>query len=396
MDKTKARIVALWLMGVLAAAQLAKFSTLAPVLRQAFGLTLPEASLLISLLEIGGALFGFVTGLALGWVGGRRFLVAGLAILTAAGAGEVLASTAAMLFTARAVEGLGYAMVVTAAPTLIAATAQSAQARAKAMALWSTFLPVGIGLGSVVTGVTAGLAGPSSALAIWIALSATGLVAAGRLNLPEASSRQFALPATGAWLLTFGFGLYTTFMCGVTMLLPTFLTEQFGASIVVAGTIAGAVSFATLPGALIAMRVIGRTSSYRLGTLAVPALLLAAVLMPAIFITTKRSVSGLWLSGAVAILAVVLSGVARTSLFTRIPDLAGSRSPGDPRLAAAMGLLTQFGAAGALVGPPLGSLVVERYGWFGLGVAASGLAIALSMTLLAAERMPARESTSLQ
>ena len=46
-------ILFLWLIGVLAAAQLAKFSTIAPLLRDRFGLSLPETGLLISLLEVG-------------------------------------------------------------------------------------------------------------------------------------------------------------------------------------------------------------------------------------------------------------------------------------------------------------------------------------------------------
>ena len=57
-------ILALWLIGVLAAAQLAKIASIAPLLRERFELSLPQTGWLISLLEVGGGLFGFVAGTA--------------------------------------------------------------------------------------------------------------------------------------------------------------------------------------------------------------------------------------------------------------------------------------------------------------------------------------------
>lgn len=65
MQRRLPAIIFLCLTGVLATAQLAKFSTIAPLLRDRFDLSLPEAGLLISLLEVGGDLFGFVAGMAL-------------------------------------------------------------------------------------------------------------------------------------------------------------------------------------------------------------------------------------------------------------------------------------------------------------------------------------------
>ena len=118
MQNAWSRIVGLWLVGVLAAAQLAKMSSLAPILRESYGLTLPQTGLLISLLEVGGGLFGFVAGLALGRVGTRRFLLAGLGMLAASGMLEGIAVNAPLLFSARAIEGIGYLLVVTAAPTM--------------------------------------------------------------------------------------------------------------------------------------------------------------------------------------------------------------------------------------------------------------------------------------
>jgi hypothetical protein len=49
-------------------------------------------------------------------------------------------------------------------------------------------------------------------------------------------------------------------------------------------------------------------------------------------------------------LFVLLAGMARTLLFTRLPALSGAHTPDDPRLASAQGLLTQCGAGGVLLG----------------------------------------------
>jgi len=43
-------ILALWLLGILAAAQFAKMSVIAPILRTGFGLSLPQLGWLISLM----------------------------------------------------------------------------------------------------------------------------------------------------------------------------------------------------------------------------------------------------------------------------------------------------------------------------------------------------------
>ena len=74
-----------------------------------------------------------------------------------------------------------------------------------------------------------------------------------------------------------------------------------------------------------------------------------------------------------ALLAIAVnaaSGVFPSLVFALLPLAA--RAP--ERLARASGRLTQFGASGALLGPPLMGAVVERWGWS----AAGGLALALS------------------
>jgi len=367
-------IIFLWLVGVLAAAQLAKFSTIAPLLQDRFDLSLPATGLLISLLEVGGGLLGFVAGLALGWISCRRSLLTGVTILAAASLLEALAPTRTMLFGARAVEGIGYLLTVIAAPTTIAAIA-SDRDRARALALWSSFVPVGIAVGSGVTSLAVAPLGAQGIIVLWAGLLAMTILPILRLDLStdDNSRRRIVLPAPAAWLSTFAFGIYTLFLCALTMLLPTFLIAERAAALDEAGLVASLASLSALPASGLAILLIrrGRLSTGRLLMIATPSLVGTALLVP---LALNRS-GDLPTTSVLIVGAVLLSGLVSPLMFARLPILAGAESPHDPRIASANGLLTQFGAGGALIGPPLGGLIADEWGWTALGGMIAGLAL---------------------
>lgn len=377
-------IVTLWLLGVLAAAQLAKFATLAPLLRVRFDLSLAETGLLISLMEVGGGLLGFVAGLALGRVGCRRALLAGVALLAATGLAEALARDATLLFVGRALEGIAYLLVVIAAPTAIAALAD-ARSRPRALALWSSFVPVGMAVGGAITSVAVGPLGASGTMALWAALLAAALLPAWRVPIACDEEPRVVLPRAAAWVATVAFGLYTLSLCALTMLLPTFLIERRGAGVSEAGLIAAVASFAALPAFVVALRLLrhGALSSRRTVAIAAGALVAAAVLAPLLF----GPAPGLVGAGGCAVLVVGIGSIVSPLLFARLPLLAGADRPHDPRIASANGLLTQFGAGGALLGPPLGGLLVEAAGWQALGLGIAVLTLAMLAAVILAERL---------
>ncbi|MET0270437.1 MAG: MFS transporter [Sphingomonas sp.] len=384
-------IVFLWLVGVLAAAQLAKISTIAPLLRARFDLSLPETGLLISLLEVGGGVFGFVAGLALGRIGCRRSLLAGIAILSATSLAEAAATDAATLFAARAVEGIGYLLVVIAAPTAIAAVADD-RTRARALALWSSFVPVGIAIGSFVTGIGVTGLGARGIMLLWAGLLAAAIIPVLGLRTGGGDDRRIVLPAAAAWVATFAFGIYTLFLCALTMLLPTFLMAERGAALDEAGLVASAASLCALPASGLAILLIrrGRLSAGRLLGIAAPALAVTALLVPLALGRTDDLAT----TSLLIVLAILASGLVSPLMFARLPVLAGARSPHDPRIATANGLLTQFGAGGALIGPPLAGLIVDASGWTALGIAVAGLALLMLATVALAEWIAARTDPS--
>lgn len=379
------QIVLLWLIGVLAAAQLAKFAVMAPILRERFSLSLPQAGLLISLLEVGGALFGIVAGLAIGRLGARRLLHAGLALLAGASAVEGFSNTAETLFAARAVEGIGYLLVVIAAPTLIIAVA-STDSRSAALTLWSTFVPVGMAFGSALTGLILDPLGFRGTCLAWAAAGLVALIASlclRPLALPVRTAA--AMPGAAVWFATLGFGCYTIYISALTALLPTYLVERTAASIGDASVATALASIAALPGAAVAFFVLRTPGAgpRRPAIALISALLATAVFAPGTFAVAGES--HFVLTSASAIVVVMLSGAASAITFARLPTLSGARSGVDSRVATANGLVTQFGAAGALVGPPLGALIVDAWGWVALGMVIALLAFAMLCLVLLAE-----------
>ena len=95
------------LAGICAAIHVGKLPPALPVLRDAFGMTLVEAGLLLSLVQFAAMTAGIVVGLAADCFGLRRSMLAGLAILAVASALGGFAREAWELMILRAIEGFG-------------------------------------------------------------------------------------------------------------------------------------------------------------------------------------------------------------------------------------------------------------------------------------------------
>ncbi len=151
-----------------------------------------------------------LTGAALGdRFGRRRMFIAGLTIFTAASAAAALAPTSATLVAARAVQGLGAAIVTPLTLTLIAAAFPAAK-RGMAIGVWSGISGSAVALGPVVGGAV--VEGISWHWIFWINVP-IGLVLIPLAGLRLAESRGpnahldlkgLALASTGAFGVVFG------------------------------------------------------------------------------------------------------------------------------------------------------------------------------------------------
>lgn len=377
-------ILVYYLCGVLAAAQLGKFAALAPRISQDLALGLAAMAALTSLLEVCGAVFGGVAGRLLPRLGLRRGLLLALACLGLGALAAALARQAPLLAAARLVESVGYLITVVAAPVLIARTAPARQQTA-AMTLWSTFVPVGLALGAWAYAHAAELSSWRWAQALSVAatlvlmagLWRTAVPAAEHLGAPQApqppappAHRTTHTPKAhgvdpGLWLLTLAFGLYAVTEVGLLALLPSLLVQS-GLPLAGAGSWTAAAALANVPASALAAWLMRRQ-----GTIAwvlVLPLLVSGLLFPWAY----QVGTGLLPQAVVAVLINLISGVFASLVFALLPHFATD----ERQLSLASGRLTQCGASGALLGPPLMGALVEHGGWTAAGWASVGLALA--------------------
>jgi EmrB/QacA subfamily drug resistance transporter len=148
-----------------------------------------------------------LTGAALGdRFGRRRMFMTGLTIFTAASAAAALAPTSATLVAARAVQGLGAAIVTPLTLTLLAA-AFPAERRGMAIGVWSGISGSAVALGPVVGGAV--VQGISWHWIFWLN------VPIGLILVPLAGRRLAESRGPNAHLDLAGLGLASSGMFGV-------------------------------------------------------------------------------------------------------------------------------------------------------------------------------------
>jgi MFS family permease len=374
--------------GVLAATALGKVAPAIPLLRADLGLSLGRAGWLVSAITAVAALLGTPAGLWVRRRGGRRALLAGLALLAVTGTAGAAAPGLGWMLAARVAEGVGFLLVVVAAPTLLVEMARERDQLA-VLALWGTCIPVGLAVGAAAGGVLAPLgwrlwlAAPS-ALAVPAALATAALVPPDR-PLPDrpappvtpdppgpAPSRKAAGQPSPAGappgranggarlrpadlrvpaLLAGGFCAAVVIGSAVLGLLPAFLEEERGAGAAAGGTATALVALSSVLGSLVAGWLLARGVGLR-------ALAAAGLLMPP---ASLPVVAGGSFGGSVVAAAALLAanGVQVAGVFAAVPRVAAAPD----HLAVVNGLVAQLGSAGSLLGPPLLAWAVGAAGW---------------------------------
>lgn len=138
--------------------------------------------------------------------GRRPVLLAGLALFTLASLVGGLAQGAAVLLAARAVQGIGAAVLATSSMTLVmAATHHDKQARASALSLWAALNSAGFALGVVIGGLLTEGAGWRWVMFVNVPVGLV-LVAGTALGLlaPPARAQRPPLDLPGALASTLG------------------------------------------------------------------------------------------------------------------------------------------------------------------------------------------------
>ena len=349
------RIALIYAIGVVAAGQLGIVPPLVPALQRELGLSLAGAGLAVSIVTLVGAVFGLPAG---GWsqrIGHARALAIGILVMAAAAGLCAMASDGDLLLAARGLAGVGYLLVVVAAPSLMAALAEPRH-QPIALSLWGTFVPTGIALAGLATAGFTDDAGWRMIFAVNVVLLAAALIAA-LLAVPFARGTRHDEPAPPGTLRT-SLPLAAAFFCFALLflalagLLPAWLVERRGLAAADAGRIVAVATACGIAGSLLAGSLM--RAGFSPGRLAAVGLLASTAL-------AALSLAVLPLALAVAGLALsfALGGLVPAAVFASVPLVAvNARAIGPIN-----GLLAQAGSLGSLAGPPVLALWVRWVGW---------------------------------
>lgn len=382
------------LVGICAALHIWKLPPALPQLQADFHLGLVASGFLLSVVQMGGMLLGLPVGLLAERVGLRRCIILGLGILSIASALGAVFDSGLMVLLGRAVEGVGFLMVVMPIPALIRRLVPS-QRLSRVMGLWGCYMPVGT---VVILLAGSWILDFGHWQILWLLLSALTalclilvlrLVPADRVTAPPGGSvSALALAATtlkslNAWLVALTFGMYSGQWIAIIGFLPIIYAAE-GISGTTAGLLTAIVAGSNAIGNLLAGRLLHS------GAAAWQLLVLGLATM----IVCAWGAFGAGLPATGQFVAVLLfslvGGLVPATLFV----LALTLAPTPQTASATVGWMQQCSSLGQFSGPPLVAWVVHTAGndWQWTWVATStlsALGILLALAIRARTRPPA-------
>ena len=367
--------------GLVAGAYMTKVPPALPQLRAALDLSLVEATFIVTTFNVLGMIVGIFAGMLGDRYGRKRFALAGLALMAAGGVLGAVVDAFAPLLLSRFIEGVGFILFAVPAPALMSAMSADARERAKALGLWSAYMPTG--------GTLALLAAPlfiaaASWRALWLALAAAAALAAiavaravpsmpaARVSSLRLLVESLAQPGNVAMALLFA--CYVAQWTSIMVWLPTFLAEH-GASTAAASAATALMVLVNAPGNLAGGGLLARGAprgALVIGASAIAALCEIGMLSPMLPGAARY---------ALVLVFSACAGVIPASIFAGLPLHA--RSP--QHIATGNGMVLQFSNLGQFFGPLAIAWIASRYGgweatlWamlaFALGGGACGIAL---------------------
>lgn len=360
------------LAGVCAALHVGKLPPAIPVLREALGISLVEAGFLLSAVQIAGMTTGLLVGRLADGLGLRRSMLLGLSVLALASAVGAAVSGVAALLMLRAVEGLGFLLVVLPAPSMVRRLVAPAR-MSRVLGWWGGYMPLGTALALLVGPVfTESLGWPAwwAVLGLLSAAMALWLWRAVPPDPPQVVERateqgqwawlrpmQLTLRASGPWLVALCFGLYAAQWLSVVGFLPSIYREAAvpGAWV---GLLTAGVAAINIVGNVAAGRLLHRGwAPAHLLWLGCASMALGVALA---FAASAQGSGGLPPAGRYAgvLLFSCGGGLIPGTLFS----LAVRVAPSNDTVATTVGWMQQWSALGQFAGPPVVAWVAMRAG----------------------------------
>ncbi len=361
-----ASLTLIYLYGVVSAASLTKAIPL-----QAHISTLPGASpalfgLFISLMAILPAIFGTVSGALIDRLGARPALIIAALVGVLVNGLYLLAPSFLPFQMLRVVEGAIPLLVYAAAPALMIATS-APQRRSGAMALWSSYTPVGTSLGLLISAAFAAGAQwrfaylAHGAIFVLLALLGPALPRTAATRAPSAAARRSILallrsPAGLAPLrLASAFGVLILLGLGVSVVMPPYLSRHFAITIGAASSIMAVTNVVMILGSTLTGVFLTRgvpAANLFLGLAVVGSIAGFGVFAPWTQLGLTLSALVIWL---------ICTGAAMAVLASLLPSVASPE-----HRASTAGLLSQTGALTTFITSPLWLAVLALHQWLAL------------------------------
>jgi MFS family permease len=374
--------------GLVAGAYMTKVPPALPQLRAELGLSLVESTFIVTTFNVLGMLVGIAAGMLGDRYGRKRLALAGLGCMAVGGLLGALVHGFLPLLASRFLEGVGFILFAVPAPALMSAMAANSRDRAKALGIWSAYMPTG--------GTIALLAAPFfiaawSWRALWLALAGAALLAAvvfartvPETPLSRLSSMRLvveSLAQRGNIAMALLFAFYVAQWTSVMVWLPTFLAEH-GASTAAASAATALMVLVNAPGNLIGGWLLSRRVPR--GALVIGASAIAALCEIGML---SSAVPG-GVRFALVLAFSLCSGVIPASIFAGLPVHA--RSP--QHIATGNGMVLQFSNIGQFLGPLAIAWIASRFGgweatlWAMLAFAAASAACGAALGMIEKRR----------
>lgn len=369
------QVVVLWVAGVLAAMQFAKFSVGFEEIQQSYSASSTEISIALSIVGFVGLVLGVGAGVLASQIGYKRVLISALLVGALVGIFQSFIPPISSLTVSRFIEGFSHLGIVVAAPTLISqCTARRHQSLA--MALWGTFFGVAFAVLGWIGPPMLNLYGlPTFLAAHGVSIGIVGLIC---IVVVKAIDEGTTSGGTSfAWFLRMNLAVYRTGRIVLPGALFLFHTLMFVALLTFLPR------YAIHPGdqawLLVALPLASIAGTFLSGFLAqyvlppqtvvkIGYLILAGVGM-LVFGMQSKDGNGFAMS---ATMMMFVSGIIQGGCFATIPVLARNAQ----EQAGANGAIAQLGNLGATLGTPFFALYLQKYGFISLPVIVLGLCTA--------------------
>jgi MFS family permease len=348
--------------GLVAGAYIGKIPPALPGMRGELRLDLVASGFIATMFNATGMLIGMAVGVLCDRYGPKRLGLAGLAVMVAGGLFGATASTFAALLASRFIEGIGFILFTVAGPALMAAAAQAPRDRAKALSLWSTYMPAGGSLALLAAPTVIAMLGWRGlwALLAGVAVFAFALVARytptprhGTVASMKLVLESLARPAS--WALALLFAFYVAQWTSVMIWLPTYLVGERGATAGFAGFATALMVLVNVPGNLAGGWLLAR------GVRRGPMVIGACAIMAATSTAMLTSLLPDALRFASVLAFSLCAGVIPAGIFSGVP--AHAKTP--QHIGTTNGMVMQSSQAGQFLGPIVLAWLATRFGGWG-------------------------------